>query len=681
MARQARTHWRAMALACVLGAGMAATGRADLIAYWALDGDTTNQVAGGPTLQLSGGAAFSTAQTAPGNGGSHSLYVDGNDDFAFVDAANGLATLRTAMSGAFTVSMWGRSDVPSSSVNSSNLAYFYDIGSSHGTGTGVFFNQSHGVTANDQIGAYYNSNTGISSGIQGQADTWYHVALAGDGTNVELYVGGTSVGTMAQGGTISALQPFRIGSEAKATSREWKGTLDDVAVWDRKLTPTQIARLSAGDSPTEVASGGILMVVGSVSGGLPTAADDLAVYNRLTATLGHSVAAIDDSASTAADAAGRDLVVVSGSVSSGEVGNKFNYIGVPVLNYEGSNWNDFKLSADGAGGAATDLDILLPNHPLAAGLSAGVHTVVTASSQFSGGDAATLGAGAQVVANVVGLGRPGIVDYTTGALLSDQGSAQALPAPATRIGYFLRGVDGGTGAQSRLNADGLALFDAAVAYALRDDPTLRVDFGTGTQQVVPGFQPFARGTGGSASAGSSQTETFSTSIGLAGTVDVTVATTTSLGFRDRGDGNQGALGDLYEDHVKPNSATAGSAEELILTLEDLLPGCYRITTFHNDLTTNTGDIDILLDDARGAGRVVALALEQSLGNPGTLAFATFNFTADGSNPVRITLRELPGTASNPEAVLNGFIVTQIPEPGSIALLGLGLLGLLRRRRR
>jgi len=231
-----------MAVAVAIGLAAALPCEATLLSYWGFDDTTDNLKADGPVAQLNGDAQYSTAQV---KGGTHSLLLDGVSDYAFVNAANGKAQIQDVIRNRFTVAMWARSDVPSSAVNNNGLAYMFDIGSSHGNGAGVFFNQSHGVSANDRIGAYYNS-PGISSDVEGNADQWYHVALTGDGTTVRLYVDGVEKGSRSQSMSLSTGQDFRIGAEAKSSNREWEGYIDEVSVWTQPLDATKVGQLMAG---------------------------------------------------------------------------------------------------------------------------------------------------------------------------------------------------------------------------------------------------------------------------------------------------------------------------------------------------------------------------------------------------------------------------------------------------
>ncbi|MDZ7619007.1 MAG: hypothetical protein U1E05_18525 [Patescibacteria group bacterium] len=201
---------------------------------------------------------------------------------------------------------------------------------------------------------------------------------------------------------------------------------------------------------------------------------------------------------------------------------------------------------------------------------------------------------------------------------------------------------------------------------------LCVDFGATGQGVADGFVAFSQAT----NPGTNQeTRQFTTSMGVAGTVDVTVSVDSNyaLGFRNRGSG-VGTLARLIEDHVKPNGSATASAEALYLDIAGLKAGVYEITTYHHDQAGNVGKVNVVLDDALGSGQGIVSNLQQTWGAQ-TPAEATFSFTADGMNPVRVTLQEVAGSHTVLEAALNGFTL-QVPEPSCIATWLAGCLALL-----
>jgi hypothetical protein len=69
---------------------------------------------------------------------------------------------------------------------------------------------------------------------------WYHVAGTFDGSVIRLFVDGVEVETTAAGGTIDQTSsPFRVGT-ADASGDFFDGLIDEVRVYDRVLTPTEI---------------------------------------------------------------------------------------------------------------------------------------------------------------------------------------------------------------------------------------------------------------------------------------------------------------------------------------------------------------------------------------------------------------------------------------------------------
>ena len=196
-----------------------------------------------------------------------------------------------------------------------------------------------------------------------------------------------------------------------------------------------------------------------VAGTVPVTSGDAAAISQLE-QLGETVTIVEDSASTAASAAGMDLVVISDSVTPASVGNKFKLVAVPVLSFEPSLYDNLgmtglELGVDfGRSGSQDRLRISGAN-ALTAGLT-GVVTVTTAPASFSWGKptaAAMVGA-----THRTNTSRPMIFGYDRGDQLANGNSA-----PARRVGFFLN-----TGATDSWNANGRALFRAAARWALDD---------------------------------------------------------------------------------------------------------------------------------------------------------------------------------------------------------------------
>ncbi|MGK2849294.1 MAG: PQQ-dependent sugar dehydrogenase, partial [Candidatus Limnocylindrales bacterium] len=185
-------------------------------------------------------------------------------------------------------------------------------------------------------------------------------------------------------------------------------------------------------SPT-TAPGAALLVVGGSPAALGSG--DTAIRSRLQ-TLGYTVTVVGDSASSAADATGKQVVVVSSTTLSGNVTTKFRAVAVPVVTWEGRLFDDFGMTA--ASGtqvtSQTSLDIASPGHPLAAGLSGPV-AVSSTPGLFT---QASPNANATVVARLPGSTSAAIFAYETGAAMP------GLTAPARRIGLFMSDITAAT---------------------------------------------------------------------------------------------------------------------------------------------------------------------------------------------------------------------------------------------
>ncbi|HEV2761514.1 MAG TPA: hypothetical protein VGV38_00870, partial [Pyrinomonadaceae bacterium] len=199
-------------------------------------------------------------------------------------------------------------------------------------------------------------------------------------------------------------------------------------------------------------------------------ASDAAIKSRLE-SLGYKVAVKEGPSLSAADAAGMTVVFVSETVQSADVGAKLRDVGTPVVVSEAALFDDMGMTGPVIDtdfnnlGGQTQLTIADALHPLAAGLS-GTVTVASAPQSFAWGRPVV---SASKAAHVVGdPAKTTVFGYERGAAMTN------LNAPARRVGFFLTG-----NAAAFLNANGWALFDAAVNWAGQPRTALLVA-GSGT---------------------------------------------------------------------------------------------------------------------------------------------------------------------------------------------------------
>ncbi len=196
----------------------------------------------------------------------------------------------------------------------------------------------------------------------------------------------------------------------------------------------------------------VLFVAGSSTLGKA----DKILVDRLD-SLGYSVTVADDHDISLDDAADKELVLISKSVSSAVVGEKFTTVDVPVITWKSNLYDDLGLtgvqqdSDYGNFANQTEIGILEPTHPLAANLSGTVEIYSDAKKVAWG----LPGEEAIHVASVLGnVNRSTIFAYESDALL-----ANGDPTPAKRVGLFL-------GNTSSVTSNALNLFEAAVNWAI-----------------------------------------------------------------------------------------------------------------------------------------------------------------------------------------------------------------------
>ena len=198
----------------------------------------------------------------------------------------------------------------------------------------------------------------------------------------------------------------------------------------------------------------------------PTFGADGAVMAHLQARYGAgNVSYLQGTASTTADAMGKDAVIISATLNSGDVRDKFEDVTAGVMNWEQAlmttTVGNFQMSTSGGTtDSQTQINIVDPVHPLAGGLN-GTVTVTNTGQTFSHGGA-PLGAGVALVAELTSdpAGKKGIFAADVGgALLGDDSAGRPSTAPGRRVSFFLQDATFGD-----LTPDGITLFDAAVDW-------------------------------------------------------------------------------------------------------------------------------------------------------------------------------------------------------------------------
>jgi subtilisin family serine protease len=189
---------------------------------------------------------------------------------------------------------------------------------------------------------------------------------------------------------------------------------------------------------------------------LPDQSDRL-IKNRLE-SMGYVVTIKDDSASVSAtDLTGKDIVLISESVSNTSVNSKYRNVTVPVVVWENGVYDDMLMisssSSQGDASGQSQTNIVSGSHPMAAGLS-GTQTVYNSSYFIAWG---TPSANAVKVATLTSnANNATIFGYEKDVTMA------GMTAPARRAGFFFSDFS----ANSYSNNNAWRLFEAAVTWAL-----------------------------------------------------------------------------------------------------------------------------------------------------------------------------------------------------------------------
>ncbi len=84
----------------------------------------------------------------------------------------------------------------------------------------------------------------VSTTSQWAADTWYHVAFTWDGDQFRIYVNGTLERTVSHAGRSTTYRGLVLGLRGRDLRHDFRGSLDEVLIYDRPLSAAEIARLS-----------------------------------------------------------------------------------------------------------------------------------------------------------------------------------------------------------------------------------------------------------------------------------------------------------------------------------------------------------------------------------------------------------------------------------------------------
>ena len=225
-----------------------------LVGWWPLDGNGNDLSSNGNNLQVNGNLNFvGNRNNIPSNA---CYFNNGNDFYSFPPSASIL--INNLANG--TVSFWVK-------INTQYISgHYFGIGNSFmmkqtwGVGEDLFFGMQDGTTKiRMQITGVFPASPGTS--IVGSTslllNNWYHVVGVWDGSSHKLYLNGLLDGQISNSSGISnmpspsyfCLGTGIVGGNSSVNPSGAYGSLDDIAIYNRALTPQEITALYTSTLP------------------------------------------------------------------------------------------------------------------------------------------------------------------------------------------------------------------------------------------------------------------------------------------------------------------------------------------------------------------------------------------------------------------------------------------------
>jgi hypothetical protein len=209
-----------------------------LVAYYPFNGNAND--ASGHGINATNNTATLTADR----------FGNANQAYSFNGANSymGFANVPTAQTNNWTISSWIK---PASlSQLGTVVSVGYDSGLSGANGFQTCVNSGNSGIAGGYFTAIYGGISTYNSGYAFTSTTnWTHIVLLRTNGVASFYVNGTQIG-----GTVSTTPhiptAFTIGSCAGV--RFFNGAIDDVRIYNRALTPTEVAQLYTIEAPSSL---------------------------------------------------------------------------------------------------------------------------------------------------------------------------------------------------------------------------------------------------------------------------------------------------------------------------------------------------------------------------------------------------------------------------------------------
>ena len=242
--------------------------------YFPFEGSAVNALNANFNFSINGAGATFVPDAAPIPVSAQSLNLDGTGSYVQLVDAN---------LNAFTCSLWVK-------VRTVQLGAVIYRTSSAGPQSNC--SESISIDSNGRWSAW--GGSAITSSVLVQSNTWYHLALSGVNNGaMHFYVNGVEQGApISNIGSISSRDRWQMGQAVAGGGQAFNGEIDDLAIYHKALSGSQVAALAAGTAPPAYAAYDVSLLSGvasSTSGTLSFNALGNTVYQIAFAAPGNAI--------------------------------------------------------------------------------------------------------------------------------------------------------------------------------------------------------------------------------------------------------------------------------------------------------------------------------------------------------------------------------------------------------
>ena len=168
---------------------------------------------------------------------NYSLSFDGTGDY--IDTNYIFPTIST-----WSYSYWVNITDPG------NSNYFYQVTARDSSTTGLLIWSGNGSTSSQRNFSIKMENSATMTFSVSSFNTWYHIVVTGDGSNLTAYVDGLQVSTLATSTLFSTLTyTTKIGSNKDGTNYFLNGKIDETSIFNYTLSHAQILEIYNNGKP------------------------------------------------------------------------------------------------------------------------------------------------------------------------------------------------------------------------------------------------------------------------------------------------------------------------------------------------------------------------------------------------------------------------------------------------